>query len=301
MTLIEQIRNEAVNGASSLASLLRKCQILASTLGNKDLKRWVSCELNGYGSGDDLPGYRRLHADSIGTFAGYGGRMLNNAPIPICNLPKKIQTVLSETPFRQGVGGIEHLLRDAQNGQIAARWPTEIIAAYQGRFYQNFNLVEAYRVVSHSVVAEILEVVRNRVLEFVLELGEKYPDKGFEKPERDVESREVQSVVNNYIFGNGNRVASGSGASNDISISMAKGNREMLAAALTEIGLSLEDIDKLCVALKAEPPTDEKHLGKQVSNWLGSMMAKIGKGSYDLSIGTAAGVISSAISRFCGF
>ena len=107
--------------------------------------------------------------------------------------------------------------------------------------------------------------------------------------------------MNNYIFGNGNRVASGSGASNDISISMAKGNWDMLSAALSEIGLSTEDIDKLGAALKAEPPTDEKHLGKNVSSWIGAMMAKIGKGAYDLSIGTAAGVISSAISRYCGF
>ena len=301
MTLIEQIRNEAVDGSSSLTSLLRKCQILASTLGNKDFKRWVSCELNGYGESDELPQYRCIAADSLGTFSGYGGRFLRNQPIPMCNLPEEISERLSTVSFKESVGSLEHLLENTKDGQLASRWPSAIIAMYQTKFIEGFVLMEAFMVVSRAEVAGLLENIRNRILEFVLELGEKFPDKSFEKPERDVESGVVQSVVNNYIFGNGNRVASGSGASNDISISMAKGNWDMLSAALSEIGLSTEDIDKLGAALKAEPPTDEKHLGKNVSSWIGAMMAKIGKGAYDLSIGTAAGVISSAISRYCGF
>ena len=301
MTLIEQIRTEAVDGTSSLTSLLRKCQILASTLGNQDFKKWVSCELNGYGESENVPNYRRLTADSVGTFSGYGGRILRNQPIPMCNLPHEIAARLSTVSFKEGVGSLEHLLANTKDGQLASRWPSAIIASYQTKFIMGFVLMEAFMVVSRAEVAGILESIRNRILEFVLELSEKYPDKGFEKPESGVESGVVQSVVNNYIFGNGNRVASGSGASNDITVSMAKGNWEMLVGALSEIGLSTEDIDKLGVALKAEPPTDEKHLGKSVSGWLGTIMAKIGKGAYDLSIGTAAGVISSAISRYCGF
>lgn len=301
MTLIVQIRNEAVDGTSSLTSLLRKCQILASTLGNQDFKRWVSCELNGYGESDELPQYRRLAADSVGNFSGYGGRFLRNQPIPMCNLPEELAEKLSEVSFKEGVGSLEHHLENSKDGQLVSRWPSAVIARYQAKFIEGFVLMEAFMVVSRAEVAGILENIRNRILEFVLELGEKYPDKSFEKPESGVESGVVQSVVNNYIFGNGNRVASGSGASNDISISMAKGNWEMLAATLSELGLPRDDIDKLDAALKAEPPIDEKHLGKSVSGWLGTMMAKIAKGSYDLSIGTTAGVIASAISRYCGF
>lgn len=301
MTLIEQIRNEAVGGKTSLTSLLRKCQILASTLRNQDFKRWVSCELNGYGEEDAIPPYRRLAADSVGNFSGYGGRFLRNQPIPMCNLPEELAEKLSAVSFKEGVGSLEHLLENSQDGQLVSRWPSAVIARYQAKFIERFVLMEAFMVVSRAEVAGILETIRNRILEFVLELGEKYPDKSFEKPERDVESGVVKSIVNNYIYGNGNRVASGSGASNDISVSMAKGNWEMLSSALSELGLSTEDIDKLGLALKAEPPTDEKHLGKNVSSWIGAMMTKIGKGAYDLSIGTAAGVISSAISRYCGF
>ena len=301
MTLLEQIRNEAVDGTSNLTSLLRKCQILASTLGNQDFKRWVSCELNGYGDSEDIPQYRRLTADSVGTFSGYGGRILRNQPIPMCNLPEEIAERLSAVSFTEGVGSIEHLLKNSKDGQLTSRWPSVVIARYQAKFIKNFVLMEAFMMVSRAEVAGILENIRNRILEFVLELGEKYPGKGFEKPERDVESGVVQSVVNNYIFGNGNRVASGLNASNDVIIEAGKGNWDMLSATLSELGLSTEDIDKLGSALKVEPPIDEKHLGKSVSGWLGTVMAKIGKGSYDLSIGTAAGVIASAISRYCGF
>ena len=141
MTLIEQIRNEAVDGTSSLTSLLRKCQILAATLGNQDLKRWVSCELNGYGESEDVPNYRRLAADSIGNFSGYGGRFLRNQPIPMCNLPEKIAEKLSAVSFKEGVGSIEHLLHNSKDGQLASRWPSAVIARYQAKFIENFVLM----------------------------------------------------------------------------------------------------------------------------------------------------------------
>lgn len=294
MKLLEQIQREAVDGTSSLTSLLRKCQILASTLRNQDFKRWVSCELNGYGESDTIPPYRRLAADSVGTFSGYGGRFLRNQPIPMCNLPEELAEKLSAVSFTEGVGSLEHLLENSQDGQLASRWPSAIIASYQAKFIEGFVLMEAFMVVSRAEVAGILETIRNRILEFVLELGEKYPDKSFEKPEQDVESGVVQSVVNNYIFGNGNRVASGSGASNDISISMAKGNWDMLAATLSELNISKEDQSVLRKALSEDPPLDPHHLGAGVSSWMGRVMAKLG-------IGTASGVLAAAISRFCGF
>ena len=302
MNLLEQIRNEAVDGTVSLTCLLRKCQILASRLGNADLKRWVSCELNGYDIKMDIPQYRRLRADSFGTFRGYGGQTESNVPIPTCKLPDEIAEHLNEASFVQGVGFLEHLLRNADHGQIPAPWPTDVIAAYQGCFYKGLNLIEAHRLVSQAAVTGILETVRNRVLEFVLELGEQFPDAGSEKHAEGIESGKVQTVVNNFIFGNGNRVASGTNASNDnVEIKVYKGNWEILSETLKKMGLTNEDVDDLKSALKDEPPKDEKHLGTKVSEWMATILAKIGKGTYDLSVGIASSVIASGICRYCGF
>ncbi len=302
MTLLEKIKVEAVEGSSSLTSLLRRCLLLAAKLNNADFTKWVSSELNGYSNEDGLPAYRRLSADSIGTFVGFGGRQMTNVPIPTCNLPEQIEQYLSSAPFIQSVGSIESLLRDTENGQISARWPANIIAAYQGKFYKDFSLIEAHRVIGRSAVAAIPDIVRNRIIEFVLELEKRFPAKTFEENDVSIEPRQVQSVVNNYIYGDGNRIASNcDSVDQSVLLSLAQGNWAMLESTLKELKLSAQDIESLKKSLQADPPQSKDNLGTSVSGWLGKIVGKIATGTYDLSVGTASGVIATAICRYCGF
>ena len=50
-TLLQQIEEEAVDSKSDVASLLRKCQVLATRLRNDALKDWIRYELNGSTAG----------------------------------------------------------------------------------------------------------------------------------------------------------------------------------------------------------------------------------------------------------
>lgn len=301
MNLIEEIRNESVNGSTSLINLLRKCQVLASNLGNSDFKSWVSNELNGYKKDISIPEYRKLFADSIGTFVGYGGSLLKNAPISTINLSNEESELLSSISLYQGVGALEKLVNDGKSSQVTLRWPANLIAIHQQDFYKGYNLIEAYRVVPISSVVDVLQIIRNRILEFVLELGEKFPEEQFNKQTKSVESAVIQSVVNNFIFGDGNRVATGSGASNTNVLIASKGNWSMLSSSLLEIGILEEDIDILKKALSEEPPLDKTKLGSKVSSWIGRIISKIQKKGCDFSIDVVSNIIIESISRFCGF
>ncbi|MBF0290686.1 MAG: hypothetical protein HQK86_00860 [Nitrospinae bacterium] len=47
MSLLRDIQTAAVAPDTDVATLLRKCKILAVRLGNDDFKAWVDHELNG--------------------------------------------------------------------------------------------------------------------------------------------------------------------------------------------------------------------------------------------------------------
>jgi hypothetical protein len=91
MSLLREIQATAVDSSSDIATLLRKCKILAFRLGNDDFKNWIDQELNGYSEISDLPQYRKISVQSGGHFSGPFGSGLNNAPIPSLCLPETIK------------------------------------------------------------------------------------------------------------------------------------------------------------------------------------------------------------------
>ena len=109
-TLLHQIQMEAVDGDYDLASLLRKCRILAQRLNNADLKSWVVNELEGYRAEDDLPDYRLLsQALLLGHYFGAFGAEVRNVQIPT-------SAVVEE--FREQIIGVRfiHGVREIQDG-----------------------------------------------------------------------------------------------------------------------------------------------------------------------------------------
>jgi hypothetical protein len=104
MSLLREIQEEATKTDSDVLVLLRKCRVLASRIGNHDLKAWVQRELDGYESSDELPEYRKAHTISKGHFLGAFGRQLKNAEIPPRCLPEKYRPFASEANLRSGIG-----------------------------------------------------------------------------------------------------------------------------------------------------------------------------------------------------
>jgi hypothetical protein len=82
MKMLDDIVDGAVDDKVSLATLLRKCLVLADKLKNNKLKRWVLSELNGYESQDALPEYRILNINAVGLVLGPFGSAIKDQPIP---------------------------------------------------------------------------------------------------------------------------------------------------------------------------------------------------------------------------
>src|SRR5665213_136728 len=93
MKLIDEIIELASGEQGSVATILRKCLVLAHTLKNDRLKAWAENELNGYRTDNDeaVPEYRKTSVTAKGLFIGSFGAQINNQPTP-SNLQCKIAT-----------------------------------------------------------------------------------------------------------------------------------------------------------------------------------------------------------------
>ena len=124
MSLLREIQKDAVDSNVKLATLLRKCKVLAARLGNLEFKQWVESELNGYNgnSSEELPNYRIIKVNSKGHFSGPFGSGLRNADMPLLCVPEEAREVLGHSYFRDPVAALEALVDQSDSGIAQEPW-----------------------------------------------------------------------------------------------------------------------------------------------------------------------------------
>lgn len=301
-TLLAQIEEEAVAADSDLASLLRKCCVLAARLQNAALKKWAMFELNGYTKVKDIPEYRKFSAQSYGNFCGYGGRTMNNAPIPLLNIPEKYREGISRFWFRESIAELQGLAESNKNGLIYQNWPADLVAHLAGSFYQNMNMISAHKAVSVTAVIKILETVRNRILNFALELENEFPNVGEKTGAPILDGAKVNDLVSKLILKDVANVSIGCGqVAQQATVNIETGNWALLEGLLKGLKIANEEIAELKEILENEKPKKEAKFGDRLSAWLGNLTAKAAQGVYDISTGTVSGVIAAAICKYYGW
>jgi hypothetical protein len=301
-TLLEQIKEEAVAADSDLATLLRKCCVLASRLQNATLKKWAMCELNGYIKVKDIPDYRKFAAQSFGDFCGYAGRTLTNAPIPMLNVPAKYREGGLRFWFLESVAELQKLSVSDNNGKIYQNWSADLVAHLARSFYQDMNMLSAYKAVSVTSVIKILETVRNRILNFVLELENEFPNVGEKAGEPILDKVKVDNLVSKLILKDVANVSIGCGqVAQQATVNIEMGNWALLEGLLKGLKIAQDDIAELKAILKEEQPKSKTKFGDRLSLWLGGLTAKAAQGVYDISTGMVSGVIAAAICKYYGW
>ncbi|MDR6798226.1 hypothetical protein [Acinetobacter calcoaceticus] len=215
MSLLREIQKDAVNSNVSVSDLLRKCKILAYRLGNEDFKSWVDFELNGYESDDLLPEYRKLYVGSKGHFVGSFGRSMNNADIPTHGLPEQLQELCTKAIFTNPIAALEGYTVNDKNGQLTQSWDLAILAKYGSNMYRDLNCIQAWKVIPIAAVIGIIDTVKTKILNFVLEIEIINPEAGeAELNSNPIPQDQVSQVFNINISGNVQNLASGNHHSN---------------------------------------------------------------------------------------
>lgn len=172
--LLDDIISPATNSKVSVTDLLRRCVILAHQLKNERLKAWANQELNGYPSVEGLPPYRVIPAGAVGSFSGPAGMFIGRRAIPAAVLEKEHRVYAETVHLTQAISAYEHAIapipKDKDTDRVVIHWDNNLVLRYQEGLIQGFALVSAWQEIPKSALIEVVDTVRNRVLNMALEI-----------------------------------------------------------------------------------------------------------------------------------
>ncbi len=176
-SLVTKAIDDLLNPAVKLGDALLKLKAVAFTIGNDKLKEFVKHEIEGYtASGLDIPHYRRVGAKLKGNLVTGYGHQQNNLNIPVEYLKDDEDELYSHRPLPQGVTELEHLVKKGKNLFIDI--PAPLIRDIQKQLYSKspWKIHSAWQELTAPSVEGVLNAIRNKALEVVLEIKSQYGD-----------------------------------------------------------------------------------------------------------------------------
>jgi len=300
MTLIEEIQQEAVDSKTDLGALLRKCKLLAARLGSKPLEDWLIWESNGYPDDVEVPGYRIWSLELKGHFCGPFGSAIHHAPIPWVCVPEELRDAFQTYRCRQSIASIQDLVQKAEGGTLQVH-TGDLAVALGTNVYQNQNCIQAWAEFSVGNLIELLNAVRNRILDFAIAIWKEAPNAGeVQKADGGIETARVTQIFNTTVYGGAANIV-GSADNSSVSFSVSENDLESLEKVLRDAGVSERDLEELRSALAADsPPERGAGFGSRVSDWIAGMMRKAAQGSWKVGLSVAGNLLAKAISRYYG-
>ena len=299
MNLLEDIQNAASDPSSSVSTLLRKCKILAARLGNQRLEDWIVWESDGYPEDVSVPNYRIWQLQVRGNFLGPYSSSLNLAPIPTVNLPKNLQKSYNEYKCRFSIASVESAMENENKTVLT----TGGLASVLGRnVYSGMTCVECWAEFSVGDCIELLNAVRNRVLDFSLALWKENPTAGETSStvQKSLSPEKITQIFNTTVHsGTANLLGTANNSSVEFNIGL--NDFESVRHALKNNGVSEEDIAELKkVFAEDERPQSANQFGPKVNSWIAGMVKKTLDGTWNIGIGTAGELLADIISKYYG-
>lgn len=303
-SLADQIQGEVIDSGVPVSDILRRAKVLASLLGNAEFRLWVDAELSGYESEDEVPDYRSFQPLNLGTFSGFAGRMVKNVQIPVSSLPDNVRTFAEQLIVLQSVKEIETTIGIVEGAEVTVPWPPEavILARDHITMSDGSKLVEAWKPLTKGQMESVLDQVRNRLLDFLLELQQIDPNvRQSEEAIRSFPNDKVQNVFHTTILGGQNVIATGTDFSQKVSQSIRAGNLQSLCDHLQSLGIPEDGLAELRAALAQDGERPRQKLGDAVKSWLGKMAAKAVDGTWNVATSTALDLLKTALFAYYGW
>ncbi len=301
MKLIEEIIELLSSGEINLKIALLKTKVLLHKLGEKELLDWVNGELKGYSEKESVPDYRILHLTIKGTVSNMAHRY-SNQTLPVMHLDKVIRERLDTKYLMDGIAVIEQY---SEQENLSISVAPEFYPYLSEGYDSSYQVENAWAVHSAGAMTQILTEVNSRLLDFVLELSEKFPSE-MDSDEMKTRSKEVgvSDLFNNAVFGDNATIVVGDSNTQTIKNSVTKNDLPSLIEVLKQHKVSDEDIAELETSIENDNGSDEVKEGKfgtEVSNWMGKMVGKAASTAWDVKVGAAGSLLATAIGKFYGF
>lgn len=301
MSLIQDIQAAAISQTTDVPTLLRMCKLLAARISHPQLNEWADRELNGYPDVESLPEYRVVRVNSFGKFHG-GFMQADRLQISVSILPEKLQEQFSHAYMTCGISVYTTLLTGDQTDRVIEPWPVELALVYVSKLTPDMQCVAAWKEIPIGAVTRLLDSVKTRILDYVIDLDREAPNAG-DTPigsQPPLSTEKMTQIFNNTINGNvGNIANSGENFTQNASIQL--GNWDSLTKQLTSLGLNPTDFEAMQGELDQAIATgDEKDKSAKASTWISRLMMKATEGASGVGIEAAAAGIAKAIGTYMG-
>jgi hypothetical protein len=161
----------------SLTDVLLRAKVLSHHLSGRKFRQWVDSELNGYDGNVEVPQYRVVSARLLGSYSGHFGATHSNVPLSTSHLPSDMREVFEQEMFCESVSYIEDLVNG--DGHLVGKSLDGSVVNYMrtnGTRISNMILNHVFKSISQHSLIQLLTNVRSRLLDFLLELRDKYPE-----------------------------------------------------------------------------------------------------------------------------
>ena len=299
MTLLEQLQEAAVDPNSDLGEILRRCKVLAARLKSPQLEDWLLWESNGYPDDVDLPDYRVWPVEVLGHFAGPFGSGIRNVTIPTICIPEEHREAATRFECRQSVATVSAMLEDLEGGSFHVEMGN-LAVVLSDKVFHGQHCIQTWGKFGKSLVTEVLNSVRNRILDFVLAIWREYDTVGNMGNSPAIDPHKVTQIFNTTVLGGAANIV-GTTRDSVVTQGLQSGDFDALSEALASYGVEAQDLAKLRKAIEADPtPNDARAFGPKVSEWIATMISKAASGSWKVGIGAGGSLLAGAIAKYYG-
>ncbi|MBR4399312.1 MAG: ABC transporter substrate-binding protein [Aeriscardovia sp.] len=192
-SFILDLQQKVISPECDVITILRQACLIASKLELKDFDQWISNELNGYPNPGACPDYRKVRGNVMASASA--GRW-----IPVSIPYMELEDSICEQKLPQSISEIKTLCKDSDGSVIAFTLPGTV----KDLLNKIFNCIPRDYIlqVPYSSVADIIEKVKNTILEWTLKLdkaGIRGEGMQFSDEERQISKTVPQT--NNYYYG----------------------------------------------------------------------------------------------------
>jgi len=296
MSSLRDIIKELGDKDVSLSSPLRKIKILASRLQNKPLLDWANRELGVYTNGEALPDYRKYPA-KLTMDATTGPHQYNDYPVPTYLLPDDVRPGICTVEIRQSVATLEALISSNKSGEVEVSLPAEALLVVQESIRQSgnpgFQIHALHKTVSITTIDQVLASVREKLLDFALEL-EKELGEETDIQTLSADNSQITHIVNNIIntTGSGNVINTGQSATVTTTIHQQSVERGITAESVAE------EIRQLTAQIRdsLKQPDGNEDAKEEMIHQLATVDRQVGKETPSFIIaGRALGIVETLL------
>jgi hypothetical protein len=165
---------------------------------------------------------------------------------------------------REPISSLADLVSKGGAGSFRVQWPADLVAQVGQDIVEYMACVNAWQVIPRGGIVGILDTVRTRILNFVLEIESEAPDAGEAAPGvRPVPQERVNQVFHTQIYGNVGNVAAGSDGFSQSNVSaVVQGDFNSLRTYLSGLGVDPVDLGELENAIKKDHASPQKGMGE---------------------------------------